>query len=196
MRFSTLSKQVGLALASAVVLTGCVLSTDAMVAEPDAIFEPALLGSWQLLDDSEHARISRRGEREYAIEYSDREDTVRLAGRLGRLEGRLVLDVWPTPAASDPSGPYDALMIPGHMLLVLDLGKDEIRMTALRSDSLLAALEAGKVTLPYTPEEHRVIVSAPADRLRAVLGAWMGRPEALIEPEVWRRGEAAAPAAP
>ena len=184
-------------LACSILLSSCVLSSDAVVSEGDAIFDPRLLGTWQQLSDSDRAVVLRTGEKGYAIEYTDRTGkAVRLEGRLGRLGKRTVLDVWPTPSETDVPEPYRSWAIPGHLLVALDIGEGEIRTAALEPDSLKPRFRSGEVRLAYVLDHDRVILNDPTKQLRAVLGPYLERSGALTDADVWRRAQATPAAAP
>lgn len=180
------------ALAYCFLLTGCVLSTDAVVSEGDAIFDTRLLGTWEEVSSSDRVVVSRAGTKGYAIEYTDSVGKVAsLEARLGRLGKRLVLDLWPTPRETDVREPYGGLLIPGHVLLTLDVGEGEIRAATLDPDALIPRLRAGEVRLAHVVDHDRVILKGTTAQLRAALGQYMRRAEALAESAVWRRLEAA-----
>jgi hypothetical protein len=175
-------------LACTVLSAGCALSTDAVVSEGDAIFDPRLIGAWQDTLGGDRVIVSRAGANGYAIEYTDGAGKVaRLEGRLGHLGKRIVLDVWATPREADVVDPYRALLIPGHLLVALDLGADEIHTATLEPDSLTPRLHSGEVPLSYVLDHGRVILNGTTAQLRASLGPYMQRPGALVEPGTWRR---------
>jgi len=184
------------AILACILLAACVLSSDAVVSEGDAIFDARLLGTWQQLSDSDRAKVLRTGEKGYAIEYTDRTGkVVRLEARLGRLGKRMVLDVWPTPRGTDVPEPYRSWLIPGHLLVAIDVGEGEIRTAALEPDSLKPRLRNGDVRLAYVLDHDRVILNGPTTQLRAVLGPYLERSGVLADGDVWRRAQtrAAAP---
>ena len=94
------------------LVTGCVLSIDAVVPASDATFDPRLLGEWQGESGREHAVIARDSGGAYAIAYTDdKGKRGNFTARLGRLGPKLVLDVWPAPDDATVQGPVaDALV--------------------------------------------------------------------------------------
>jgi hypothetical protein len=184
-------------MACTVLSAGCALSTDAVVSEGDAIFDPRLIGAWQDTSGGERVIVSRAGPKGYAIEYTDGAGKVaRLEARLGRLGTRLVLDLWATPRETDVVDPYRDLLVPGHLLVALEVGDGEIRAASLEPDSLVPRLHTGEVPLSYVLDHGRVILSGTTAQLRASLAAYVQWSGALAEPGVWRRtpGVAALPA--
>lgn len=183
-------------LASFFLLTGCVLSVDPVVAETEATIDPRLLGTWEGDDETERVVVSRGEGNAYVIETtSDDGDTVQLAARLGRLGERLVLDVWPAPEDDKLLGPYRDLLIPGHLLYVLEVEADELRVAQLVPDSLLAALQAGEVRLTHTRVGDSVVLHGTTQQLRAELAGYLARPGAIGGPGVWRRARSNGPGA-
>jgi hypothetical protein len=177
------STSLGLAL----ILSGCVLSVDAIVPESGATFDPRLVGRWEEVDGSDRAVITRAGEGEYAIAYTGDGEVGSFHARLGRLGERLVLDVWPEPGDGDIPGPYTAFMVQTHLLFAVDIDADEIRTTTIDQDSLLGALRAGQVRLSYTRAEDQLVLHGTTEELRRALGPVVARSGALSEHTVWRR---------
>ena len=72
---------------SALVLTlaGCLVALDAIVPETEAIFDPRLVGTWELVSSSDRAVISRASDHTYAIEFTSEGKVSRFQARLGSL---------------------------------------------------------------------------------------------------------------
>ena len=113
------------AVAISLHLAGCVLSIDAVVPESEAIFDEALLGTWEVENGPDRVTITRASESTYAVDFADDEVSGRFEARLGELDGQRVLDVWPAPSDTDPLEPYINLLVPGHVLFVLDVGGED-----------------------------------------------------------------------
>ena len=160
----------------AIALTGCVLSIDPVVSESDATFDPRLLGSWEEVSGSGRAVVSLASETTYAIEYINGDGEVgKFEARLGKLAERLVLDVWPEPGETELPAPYAEMLVPGHLLFVLDVEGNEIRMAQLEPDSLLAAIRAGDVGLDHLRSQDRLILLGTTEGLRSGLSAHFAR---------------------
>jgi hypothetical protein len=194
-RQSIASATAVLGLALSLILGGCVLSVEAVIPESDAIFDSRLLGSWEEEDGSDRIRITRDGE-EYAIEHSTKEfDGERITrtygGRLGRLGEWTVLDVWPTREEERNSHP---MLLPGHLLVVVEFGSEGMTTAILEPDRMTEALEKGELSLDFTrKEEDPPILRGSSEELRSALGSYIAKPGALAAPSVWRRATAAPP---
>ena len=175
------------------VLAGCVLSIDEIVPESDALFDQRLLGTWKESGGRDRAVVSRGEGNAYRIEYTTEGKAGRFDARLGRLGERLVLDLWPAPQDGELPRPYGYTLVAGHSLAVLDVSDGEIRVSWLDPDVLQSALRDGSVRLAYGRLDDRVILRAGTPELRSQLGAYLGRPGALSEPDVWRATAAKPP---
>ena len=179
--------KLGGALALVVLLTGCVLSVDPVVPESEATFDPRLLGAWEEVSGSDYAVITRAAQNTYSIHYRSGAEAGAFEARLGRLGGRLVLDAWPTPGEKDLPEPYSGVLIPGHVLVALDVSSDEVRVSTLDPDAMLRALRAGDVRMAYSSADDRLVLQAATPQLRSELRTYIARPGALGKADVWRR---------
>jgi hypothetical protein len=170
-----------------VILSGCVLTVDPVISDEDATFDPRLLGSWEEVSGSDRAVVSRVAEKTYAIEYTSDKKVGKFEARLGKLEDRMVLDVWPTSGKSDQIRLEANLLIAGHLLVALDISPDEIDAAILDSDSMLAALRSGDVQLAHMKTENQLILHGRTNELRSALGAHMSRSGVMSDTVAWRR---------
>jgi hypothetical protein len=185
-------------MAMAAALTGCVLSIDAVVPESGADLDERLLGTWTEVDGSDSAVISRIDAWTYGIEYTTDGRTGRFQARLGRLGGRMVLDVLPTPPDSAIPRPYAEAMIPAHALFTVEIAQDSLRIAALDADTLRAFIRSGRVRLAAVESDDQLVLTGATAQLRSALGTYLGRPQAWNDPGTWRRvrGNAATAVAP
>jgi hypothetical protein len=179
--------KLGIALELTAVLSGCVLSVNPVISESGATFDPRLLGIWEEASGSDRAVFSRTAERAYAIEYTSDGKVSQFQARLGELNEHLVLDVWPAAPQNDQPLLSAGLQIPGHLLLTLDVGPEEIHVASLGPDSLLAALHSGQVRLVHERSKEQLILQGTTNQLRAALAGYLGRPGVLSAADRWRR---------
>lgn len=175
-----------LLFAVATALTGCVVSVSPVVDEDHAVYEPWLEGTWEAVGEPDRAVIARGPGASYTIEYTSDDDVGRLRGRLGQLGDHLVLDVQPAPRSLPQ--PFAELLIPGHLLLVLErAGPDEVQLSLLDPEGVLAVLDTGGLALPYDSTESTLVVQGSTEELRAALALLLERPESLDPQGSWRR---------
>ncbi|MDD4858126.1 MAG: hypothetical protein PHD74_08485, partial [Candidatus Krumholzibacteria bacterium] len=188
--------ELGIALELTVVLSGCVLSVDPFISESGATFDPRLLGTWEEVSGSDRAVFSRAAERTYAIEYTSDGKVSEFQARLGRLSDHLVLDVWPAAPDTDQPLPSAGLLLPGHLLLTVDIDPDEIRVASLEPDPLHSALQSGQVRLVHESSKERLILHGTTGQLRAALAGYLGRSGVLSASDHWRRSRTTVPNQP
>lgn len=170
----------------ALLLSGCVLSPGAVVSPAEATSDPRLLGTW--VSEENRVVIAPSIEKTYAIEYTNEDGkTGRFEGRLGKLGGHLVLDVRPAPHEVDIPAPYDGVMLPGHLLLILEWKGEGIETRLIDPEPLLAAIRAGEVRIAHERSGDGLVLLGGTRELRAALSQFITRPKAPGEPTIWRR---------
>lgn len=206
------ARALALSVALVPALAGCgsVISSAPVVTDADAEPEPRLVGHWAE-EDGDEVVVTRGEGAVYRIEYTpvhstgageDAErrkgETGTFEGRVGRLGGRLVIDVHPVIALPEP---YDGTLIPGHLLFVLEFdGPDRLRLDMLNADSLFARLEAGQLELPYTARRdgefeslvEQLVLHGGTAELRAALDGYLREADVFGEPGVLERVSAGA----
>jgi hypothetical protein len=171
-------------LAFSILLIGCALSINPVITESDAIFDARLLGNWKDISSSDQASISPGTANSYEIEYTSDGKTGRFEARLGHLGEHLILDVWPKLHSGDLSDPYVDMLIAGHLQLFLEVSDNEIEVATIDPDSLLSALQSGKVKLPYkhstdvieNTDKEELILTGTTEELRENLGPFFANP--------------------
>lgn len=175
------------ALVLAVALGGCVVSSQPVIAPAEATFDERLLGTWQEVDGPDRAVVTRGDSGTYRILFVNARDTARLAGRLGQLGGRAAMDVWPVPRERELPSAYDSLLLPAHVLVMLDIGAEEVTYAILDPDTLLRALRNAPSRPRHEVASGRVVLHGTTPELHALLGPQVGRPGALSQGERMRR---------
>lgn len=190
------------ALALCFALTGCVMSIKPAVPASEAVFEPRLVGTWigRTESDSEYAVISGEPGQPYLIEYTGRDGkSGRFLAYAGYVGTRLVLEVHPESATLDrlhATSGYTGMLLPAHLVFVVEPGAEEMRSTGLNVDSVRAALNDGRLQCPYldlgesaagSKASPDVLLTGTTDQVRATLARAMTLPGALTEPSTWRR---------
>ncbi len=186
-------------------LSACYSVVTVQSAVPDGkeVFEPRLVGSWELRSDtslSSRLVITREGAAEYLVrDLSLQGPSAAFKGRLGPLgPGRWLFELSPVGDTSSYVHPLSGrdstrllapelpLLIPVRMPLVLERPDSGLVMWALNGDSLNAALKAGRLQTPFTlvstGDISATILLTEQDpqRLNAALQAFVTRQGALI----------------
>jgi hypothetical protein len=186
--------------ALSLALTACVLSIEPVIPESESTFEPALLGTWALGGAADTAVVGRDGKSGYLIDYTDGEgERGQFEGRVGRLGGRMLLEVTPTALDLDASDGYTSLFLPGRLLFVVMVRDGEILTTQLRDDSLKVMLRRGELVTPYLDGvddagdgSGHLLLTGTSSQLRTWLEQYLERSGVLADTAVWQpveRGE-------
>jgi len=151
----------------ACVSSACLVTSLQPVYDDDSIvFEEALVGQWENVEDRTSAAIDRGEWRSYKVTYVNRSTTTVLAGNLTRMGDALFLDVTESRGA-DP-GPY---LVPVHGIYKIELGDDSLSAAALDYGWFTQAMtlrKLGRLTAALDGRRN-VAISASTSELRAWL---------------------------
>jgi hypothetical protein len=205
------SRMAGVAVGLALLLSSCITgvqSVQPVVPASEAHFDPHLLGTWvSRRDEHMHYYVVSRaadGSNAYTIEVVREEsDVLELMAGLGWIERHPAMDLILMETARDPVD-FDARLgrlgerivfelskprSEEHYLLVLEVGDDEIHVSALDTVRLAEALEAGQLSLAYKLDRSStdLLLEDSTDNLREQLADYLQRPRVLTEGTIYRR---------
>jgi hypothetical protein len=170
------------------LLHGCVaLTLEPLLGDADVIREPLLSGTWVQDHDGTRIVVAEDDASGYRVQFLSGEDSIWLGGRLGRLAGRLVMELTPAPPDHEVRELYRSLLVPGYLIMAVEPRGDSLFTAQLELDSIGAALSDGRLDLEASLEDQRAVLHGTAARLRAALEPYMLRPEVWSEPTGWRR---------
>jgi len=174
-------------LALTIGALSCVWSLQPLFEENDLVFESGLVGTWKGADNENTWTFEKaQDSNEYALVYRQAEfgpdgpfseeklvpgDTARFQARLGRLGGRLFLDLIP----EDEGNPrvrndlFNWHLIRAHTICRISLEKDELRLDWLDENWLGEAFKSGKVTIAHARAEDGWVVTAPTKELQQMV---------------------------
>lgn len=168
-------------------LAGCVVSVQPVVTAASSTFDARLVGHWAEVDGKDRIVVSRGDANTYDIEYTDSDGRVgTFEARLGRLGQRTVLDVQPAPRESSPM-PEAASLIRGHVIYVLAVATDSVRVSLLNPKALREAIKAKAAALGSFDDHDQLVLTGNTGEVNRALGSYIERPGALDEPSAWRR---------
>ena len=171
---------------ASIMLAACVPSLQPVYTNGDVIFDPGLLGAWSDSDAEEHALITKGEANSYVVAYTDEKGrTGRFFGHLLRVQGRLVLDLVPEAPPLDASEFYKGLLLPLHMLLVLDTIGPRVSIATLDPDSVRSYLRAHPSALAHAVLDDGIILTAPPTELQAFLASYGARAGVMTNVQTW-----------
>jgi hypothetical protein len=157
-----------------------VASKSAALGDEDLVFEPWLQGTWILWVDPMEEDTSYMAIRETLVGYVvDRwsileEGTQRSFARLGALGEHRVLEF-------EEEGPL------AHWLWLVEGGGDEFTVRWLDAHEVRQALEEGRYETPWDDQVGPVLLTAPAEEVRAQLARMLSDPRLLAPELLWYR---------
>jgi len=146
--------------------SGCiVVSISPLCPDKDAVFEPALVGTWRESPTSSYT-LSKQGENAYRIDIIDREDRGTMTGHLIRLDGTLFLDVMPTGDWKGLGVPektvetLDGWYMPLHYFIRVNQVTPSLSVSAVDETWLREYLEGHPAALAHTTRNGDLLLTA------------------------------------
>jgi hypothetical protein len=159
-----------MAVAAAALLSGgcIVVSLQPAYSDDTIVFEEALIGQWENVEDRTAATIDRAEWRAYKIVYSDRSTTLVFNGNLTRIAQTLFLDLTQVRGADE--GPY---LVPVHGIYRIALEGDTLCASALDYQWFTRAMTRRRIAplMPALDGRRDISLGAPTGTLRD----WMSR---------------------
>lgn len=181
------------AIAALVANTGClVVSISPLYTEQDAVFEPALVGTWNE-SPTQHYVFSKLGEHAYKIEAADGKDKMTLVGHLVRLDGVLFLDVAPSGNLTEFGVPEDAAsglndwFLPLHLYARISQVTPSFSFSVVDESWLKEYLKEHPAALAHTSRDTDVVLAGSTEDIRKFFRAHANTPGAFEKPTVLTR---------
>lgn len=153
-------------------LAGCqtVVSMNPIVPDSAAVADPRLVGRWLDPSDSSHIVVTLEGRSTYIVRAEGNRPEPVWQAHLGRQGGWWLLDVSPRE-----SGLKD-LLIPAHLLFLVEFGDQQLRLLYPQGDSLARYLHDGRLSLPYhTLPQGDIVLTASTQQLTSALVGYLER---------------------
>lgn len=154
----------------------------------DAVFEPALVGTWQSQDENGKGKASitftRAGETGYELEYRDPEvaKVSRYKANLGAIGKNRFLDITPVPERD-----LDDHYIAAHSLWRIALKGDTLTLEQLDYDWLKALLAAQRSALDHEVVEGDIVLTASTQELQRFILGHGDDPKAFSAKSTWKK---------
>ncbi len=176
-----MKKQISvLAVAAAIFLTGCVVtSLHPYYTSKEVIFEPGLVGSWTNTQQSDEHWTFQKEKNSYHLTCVSGGKTNLIQVYLFKLSGQMFLDFATLDLDCDVMPPP----IPSHLLLRVFQLSPSVRMALLNNDWLKALLEKNPKTIHHEmigdkPDDRRVVFTADTAELQQFLAKQLNTDEA------------------
>jgi hypothetical protein len=177
-------------------LSGCVRSLAPLFTEKEMVFEPKLVGTWNVGTDDDWT-FSRHGERGYTLSifqqsYSPtlmgnavRGDTAAFDAILGRLDDELFLDLSPITndraAVCKKNDFFNWHFAPAHSMFRVRFVHDSLRLTMLDSRWMEKLIDEKKLTIAhYQKKGDGIILTASTEELQSFVRQYANDDNAFL----------------
>lgn len=175
--------------------TACiVVSISPLATDKDAVFEPALVGTWTA-SPTERYVVSKLGEKAYKIEIFDEKDKTTMTGRVFRLDGVLFLDITPGAGWTELGVPETTAgllkdwFLPLHLFARINQVTPSLSVSAVNETWLKEFLKEHPAALAHTYRDSDVVLTGSTEDIRGFLRAHANTPGAFEKPTVLTRQE-------
>ncbi len=182
------------AVALCLGLCSCiVLSVHPFVKEEDAIFDEALLGTWDVVEQNaqEHMVLTKHGDKGYRLTYHEAKGSSTWDAWLTTIGEVRYLDIEPAPG-DEGKMPF---LLPTHGLMRIDLKGDDLKLGFMNFEWLKEKAEkgGGKVDgLGVVETKQGLLLTAGTEELRAFVAANHKEPKMFDIEGKFKRRKAAA----
>ena len=170
-----------MAVAGTLVLGGCdnpaVISMEPAVSEQETVFDPSLLGSWEIKQGDDLCILRRGDGNAYAITYVSDGNARKFEGRLFQAGQARVMDLAPQDS--------DDFQIPGHALIRILSSGTTLRWAYLDSDWLRRHAAGELASRPR--DGGKLLLTTPAAPLAAFLSNYADEDPAHGDVQEWQR---------
>lgn len=158
-------------LLSSLLMVGCVRSVHPFVSESQRVFDPALVGLWTQVtesDDKQTFAITGDAEaKQYQVLYKDGDGkTGGFVVQLAKIGDQTLADVYPKDLKTADSGVYGAHFMPLHSFMLVSYNAGSLKFRAMDPNWLRKQLEAQPALLKHETIEDQIILTAPTQQLQ------------------------------
>lgn len=170
-----------MAVAGTLVLGGCdnpaLISMEPAVSEQETVFDPSLLGSWEIKQGDDLCILRRGDGNAYAITYVSDGNARKFEGRLFQAGRARVMDLAPQDS--------DDFQIPGHAFIRILSSGATLRWAYLDSDWLRQHAAGELASRPR--DGGKLLLTTPAAPLAAFLANYAADDPAHGDVQEWQR---------
>ncbi len=157
--------------------------------EENAVFEPALVGTWISEDNDEIITIVETGRNEYRMVYVSGNEASQYEVHAVRLDGRLFLDLCPDKDLLEERLQSEAYipLVTTHFFLRAILGPDGLELAALDDEAIEKRLDRGEIEIPNVKSPDGLLLTAQTEELQDLVARCADDPDVWSELSVYHR---------
>ncbi len=180
-------------------IAGCVRSVAPLFSDKELIFEPRLVGTWNVGSDDAWT-FSAYGEHEYRLRIVQKEfsrvilgpstsgDTGVFAVQMGKLGGEMFIDVTPAmdeeyaekPSAMLKNDFFNWHLLPLHSIFRVRFVNDSLRLTMFDAKWLEKMIDTKAVAIAHQKPEGNLILTASTEELQKLVAQYATDDQAFL----------------
>ena len=148
------------------ILSGCLYTFEPAYQPEDVFFDPAIVGTWQVVDGQELFTFEPWGDKAY--QWTSSETPRPFEARLFKLEQQVYLDIY--PMKKDGESFSDENLAPYHMVYKAIIRDGEMELQFLDPEWAEQMLKDKKVNVAYVAlDDYMKVLTSPTPELRQLL---------------------------
>ncbi len=165
------------------MFASCVLSLNPFYTEQDLIFDAALLGVWTDKDSKETWELTKAGEKEYKLVYTDEDGkTGEFTAHLLKVDGKTFLDLAPAEPLLPQNDFYKGHFLPIHTFALISQTAPTVQISFLEPEWLRKFLAKNPTALRHAKMEDEMLLTASPKELQKFLLAHLNTEGAFGKP--------------
>jgi hypothetical protein len=159
-------------IASLLLIAGCLPSLHGVYTDEDLVFEPGIVGFWQLENSSQTWDFKKRDEKSFDLVFTDKlGQSGRFVAHLCRVEDTLFLDLFPWDEDADATAFYKYHLLPIHTVYMVKQTKPSLELVSMDLNWLKQHLADHPDDLSHSTYNKRTLITASTKELQKFLVA-------------------------
>lgn len=165
------------------MLAGCVSSLNPLYTEQDLIFDAALLGVGTDKDAAETWELTKTGEKQYKLVYTDEDgNTGEFAAHLLRADGKTFLDLTPVKLVLSQNDFYKGHFLATHTFAEISKTAPTVQISFLEPEWLKKFLAKNPMAVKHQKIGDEILLTASSKQLQKFLLAHLNTEGAFARP--------------
>ncbi len=157
-------------LGAILALTGCIPSLHPLYTDADLTFDPALTGTWTRQDSTETWLVTKTGEKEYLLVYTDENGKKgEFSLHLLKAEGMLYADLYPVEPSMKENEYYVGHLMRVHTFYRVRQIEPTLQIAGLKLEWLKDHLQQHPDALKHEKVDDGILLTAQPKEMQAFL---------------------------
>ena len=157
-------------LVGLLAVAGCIPSMNPVYQSQDLVFDTSVIGMWRQPSSRETWEFAKRDNKSYSLVYTSEEGQQgKFIAHLARIDGNLILDLFPDEAQSNAVGFYKFHLVPIHTIYLVRRTDPGLELAAVNYPWLDDYLADHPSAIQHATFGGRKLITAPTEQVQALV---------------------------